>query len=98
MNFCTRAALVLVALAFATPALADNCRLTQLASIDMQPTSDDDVVLVPASINGAHVQLLLDTGGGVSNVTEKTVEALKLTPQESDTKLLDLYGNASRRF
>lgn len=92
-----RSALTAAALALATPALADNCHLTQLASVDMQPLSRDNVVLVPASINGKQVHMLLDTGG-LSGLSEKTVEAFNLARQDSYVKALDVGGNASRQM
>jgi predicted aspartyl protease len=98
MNLHARAALIFVALSFASPALADDCsRLVQRASLDMTLTRGN-AILVPASFNGTPVQMLLDTGGGISSVTQKTVKALNLSPHEAAVKALDMRGNASRRY
>lgn len=97
MNHCVRVALLFAALSFATPARADSCKLKLLTSLDMV-SPDDPRVLVPGAINGMQAKFLVDTGGGVSTVTKKTVETLKLASQEADGKLLDLYGHASDRY
>jgi len=98
MNLHTRAALMFAALSFATPSLAEDCGgLVQRASLDMTPTRGD-VILVPATLNGAQMQMLLDTGGGISSVSQKTVKALNLSPHEARVKTLDMRGNASQRF
>ena len=98
MNLHARAALIFAALSFAPPALAEDCGgLVQRASLDMT-TTRGDVIFVPATFNGAQIQMLLDTGGGISSVSEKTVKALNLSPQEARVKTLDLRGNASQRF
>lgn len=98
MNLHARAALIFAALSFATPSLAEDCGgLVQRASLDMTPTRGA-VILVPATFNGAQMQMLLDTGGGISSVSQKTAKALNLSPHESRIKTLDLRGNASQRY
>jgi len=97
MNLYARTALIFVALSFATPALAEDCRnLVQRASLDMT-LMRGDAILVPAILNGAQMQMLLDTGGGISSVSQKTVKALNLAPHEVAVKTLDMRGNASQR-
>ena len=98
MNSCARIALAFAALSFATPALAEDCgNLKLLTSLDMQATRGG-TLLVPAGINGTQMPLLLDTGGGVSSVTEKTADALHLSHLDSRLKTLDMRGNASQQF
>jgi predicted aspartyl protease len=97
MNLHARAALMFAALSFATPSLAEDCGgLVQRASFDMTLTRGN-TILVPASFNGAPMQMLLDTGGGISSVSQKTVKALNLSPHEVAVKTLDMRGNASQR-
>jgi predicted aspartyl protease len=93
-----RAALLFAALSLTTPALAENCnQLVQRASLDMTRTRAD-VVFVPVAVNGTEMQMLLDTGGGISSVSAKTAAALNLSRLESGVKTLDMRGNASRQF
>ena len=97
MTFRTRAA-VLIALLPATPAMADNCGHLKLrASLDMT-LARGDAILVPATVNGTEMHMLLDTGGAVSSLSTKTVKALGLTRQDAGLKLLDTTGNASHQF
>ena len=98
MKLHARAALMFAAMSFATPALADDCGgLVQRTSLDMT-LARGDAILVPAIFNGTQMQLLLDTGGGISSVSQKTVKALNLTPHEARVKTLDMRGNASQRY
>ena len=97
MNLYARAALLFVGLSFATPAIADDCSLRLLASLDMVPT-DEPRILMPANINGTQVQLLIDTGSGLSSISQKAVDVLKLKPQATDWQSYDLYGNMSQQF
>lgn len=98
MNLHARIALFFAALSFTTPALADDCsRLIELASLDITHTRGD-LITVPATINGTSVQMLVDTGGGISSVSAKLVNTLKLTRQDAAVKTLDMRGNASRQF
>ena len=98
MKLHTRVAWFFAAWSFATPALADNCsNLKQLASLDMQPTRGD-VILVPVSLNGTEMPMILDTGGGISSVTQKTADALQLKRQDAGVRALDMRGNASQQY
>jgi predicted aspartyl protease len=96
MYLHARAALLFMALSFTAPALAEDCSLKAVASLDMLPSAHR--ILVSASLNGTEMPMLVDTGAGVSSVSDKTVNALGLTRQESQLKSLDMYGNASREF
>ena len=98
MNLLARAALLFAALSLAPPALAEDCKqLLQRASLDMTRTRGD-TILVPVTVNGTDMHMLLDTGGGISSVSAKTATALNLTRQDSRVKTLDMRGNASRQF
>ena len=88
----------LIGLLFATPAGAEDCsHLLLRASLDITPTRAG-TVFVPVMINGTETHMLLDTGGGVSSLSVRTVKALNLTRRDAAMKLLDLTGNASRQF
>lgn len=53
---------------------------------------------MPANVNGTQVQLLIDTGSGLSSISQKAVDVLKLKPQATDWQSYDLYGNMSQQF
>lgn len=88
-------AVVLVLISATTGQAADCGPLKELNSIDLVPGPNRE--LVPVSINGVQKLFLLDTGGDVSQINGATADELKLTRQESNLKLLDLYGNASNK-
>src|SRR6185312_13971232 len=77
--------------------MADDCSLRLLASLDMVPT-DEPRIMMPANVNGTQVQLLIDTGSGLSSISQKAVDVLKLKPQATDWQSYDLYGNMSQQF
>jgi predicted aspartyl protease len=97
MIFRTRAAF-LITLLSAIPAMADDCGHLKLrATLDMTLTRGD-AILVPATVNGTEMHMLLDTGGAVSSLSAKTVKALGLSRRDAGLKLLDVTGNASHQF
>ncbi len=73
--FALAAALVL--LAAATPAVADGCQLVRAASLDMSFDLAGGVQ-VPMTIQGQSFDMLIDTGGIYSMLTEETVKKLDL--------------------
>jgi predicted aspartyl protease len=81
-----------------SPAWAEECGpLKQIASLDL--VSQGSRMLVPVTINGAPKQMLLNTGGGISNLQGAAVEAMGLHPIDaSRVKMLDSAGNASQFY
>jgi Aspartyl protease len=78
---------------------AQDCsRLIQLASVDLAPLPGDARMLVPVVVNGTPEKLLLGTAGGFITLNQAATDALKLRPSQSDSRLLDANGYASRRF
>ena len=69
----------LVILAFGTAAQAENCTLKQLASLDMVE-SEQDRLVVPATINGTKGKMLVDTGGIMSAIFSDAGQRLGLKP------------------
>lgn len=69
--------LALGALAPIAARAGDDCRLERTASLDMTNLADG-VVIVPVQIGGRRVDLLVDTGGISSLLTESSVDALGL--------------------
>ena len=75
---------------------ADCTALKQINSIDLIPGPNR--ALVPVTLNGVSKLFLLDTGGDVSGINGATAKELNLTELDSNLKMLDLYGNASKKF
>jgi len=74
---------------------ADCSTLQQLASIPLTRLPGADVLLVPVSINDQPRQLLLDTGGAFTQLSEATAKDLGLPVMESGVQLFDVNGNES---
>ena len=71
--------LITCALLAGGPALAQDCgTLKTISSVTLQPSETRLQELVPVKINGTDKRLLLDTGGYTSQLTQETVDALKL--------------------
>lgn len=76
----SRLAFLAAALALALPSAAaadDNCTLHRVASLDMSTDEQGDVV-VPMKIGGQTFNMLVDTGGFGSMITESTAKKLGL--------------------
>ena len=72
---------------------ADCSTLQQLASIPLTRVPGADVLLVPVSINDQPRQLLLDTGGVFTQLTEAAAKDLSLPVMSSGVQLFDVNGN-----
>ena len=78
-------------------ALAEDCGpLVQVNAVDL--IAGPNRALVPVSINGIPKLFLLDTGGDVSQINGEVADELKLTKQDSNLNLLDMYGHASTKM
>jgi len=78
-------------------ALAEDCGpLKQINTVDL--VAGPNRALVPVSINGIPKLFLLDTGGDVTQISGEVADELKLTKQDSNLKLLDMYGHASNKM
>jgi predicted aspartyl protease len=76
---------------------AEDCGpLKQINAVDL--VAGPNRALVPVSINGIPKLFLLDTGGDVTQISGEVAEELKLTKQDSNLKLLDMYGHASNKM
>jgi predicted aspartyl protease len=69
--------------AFADP----NCQLTRYASLDMG-TDPAGGVYVPVAINGHSENLLVDTGGLLSMLTQSTVQNLSLATEPISSRMI----------
>jgi hypothetical protein len=81
----------------ASAADAPDCKpLRLLNSIKMTTNADRSRFYVPVAINGTPETLLLDTGGGMTQLTEKVAQDLKLE-ETSSIAMHDLYGHVSSK-
>jgi predicted aspartyl protease len=78
----------------ASPALAeDQCKLVKIASLDIG-TDEYGGTYVPMTIAGHKLNLLVDTGGIYSMLTEKTVKDLALQEEYASRLHMHMYGGA----
>src|SRR5208282_3445522 len=77
-------------------ALADDCHpLTLVTSVDMVPTKNKLREFVPVTINGTPKLMLLDTGGGISEITDEAANELNLPRERLTIRTYDLAGEYS---
>lgn len=81
----------------ASAATADDCRLTQLASLDTQ-RDDSGGTVIPSDIEGHPALLLVDTAGIYNLITPAAVEAMGLTHQALSPSLLLSMGATGQRL
>jgi predicted aspartyl protease len=95
----SRHARVLLASAFLSTVLsvganADECGpLKIIASVDMKTEPPDPRFYVPVALQGQQKYMLLDTGGGLSEITQGTVDSLGLSTHKSTIREFDVSGN-----
>jgi predicted aspartyl protease len=89
-----------LALAFASPATADECSkpLSLVASVDMVPVKDDRAVLIPVTLNGKAKLLLVDTGGALTEMSPEVATELALPRQRTAMQLYDVSGLMSDQY
>jgi predicted aspartyl protease len=77
---------------------ASECKpLRILNSIKMTTNSDRSRFYVPVQINGTPKELLLDTGGAMTQILESVAKELKLEDTYSRIVMRDMYGHVSDR-
>jgi predicted aspartyl protease len=90
-----------VACAFLLPTgsvRAADCKpLRLINSIKMTTNADRNRFYVPVAINGTPENLLLDTGGGMTSISQKAIKELKLDDTFSKYVAGDMAGNTSDR-
>jgi predicted aspartyl protease len=83
---------------YARAADAPACKpLRLINSIEMSTNSDRSRFYVPVSINGTPKSLLLDTGGQMTQISQKALKELKLEDTYSKYASGDLAGDNSDR-
>jgi hypothetical protein len=85
---------------WAAAAAAQYCAPAMLlATLRMQDAEpDSNIRTVPVNLNGTTRQMVLDTGGAVTQLSRDTIEELKLPTRPSDAAVYDLNGRVSHRF
>lgn len=91
--------LALLMACLATDAAAQDCTPRLLATLKMthaEPGSE--IRTVPVSINGVEKQMVLDTGGAITQMSRRTIDELNLPLRRSGAKVFDINGRVSSRF
>src|SRR5258708_5022755 len=91
------ALLIVASSVSALPAMAAECGLKRITSVDTVATPNGSM-LVPVKIGDAQRLLLFDTGGSISGLTQPAAQDLGLSSRESNVELIGLGGAVSRRY
>jgi predicted aspartyl protease len=96
---CIGAASLALLTAVAASAMADDCTLKQVASLEMADRFPGRVV-VTASVNGSPHSFMVDTGGLVTQLYDDVVQKLGLSTStiNPNVEIYDTSGNVSRRY
>ncbi|MDR3526211.1 MAG: aspartyl protease family protein, partial [Rhizomicrobium sp.] len=70
---------------------ADDCKLKRYLSLPMT-IDEGGLVTVPFNVGGEQLNLMIDTGGVFSMVTDRTAARLKLRPQMMHFQWMTMYG------
>jgi len=85
---------------FAAAAQAQDCAPAKLLATvplrDAEPESN--IRTVPVSLNGVTRQMVLDTGGAITQLSRDTITELQLPLHSSSAAVYDINGRVSRRF
>lgn len=93
---CTIFALALLLSFAALPAVAENCQLKMVASVDTEAASSVGEMLLPVSFGGTRKLLLVDTGGFFHEMRSDVVKELNLVTRESQiVAVRDVLNNSS---
>ncbi len=75
---------------------AADCKPLQiLNTIKMEANKDGTRYLVPVTVNDKPQKFLLDTGGGISQISRAAAKSLGMKEEASRWQLFDMYGNDS---
>src|SRR6185437_13696598 len=93
------ALVVFPGLAFPAAAQAADCAPLKLLGVaPLQALPGSDRMMVPVTINGQRLNLLLDTGSGASSLTGAAGRKLGLDAHYDPGRLLDANGYASVHY
>ncbi|MBA2587560.1 MAG: retropepsin-like domain-containing protein [Alphaproteobacteria bacterium] len=84
----------------ATAAQAQDCAPARLlASVPMHSAEpESNIRTVPVTLNGETRHMVLDTGGAVTQLSQGTIEELKLPLHDSGARVYDINGRVSHHF
>jgi hypothetical protein len=77
---------------------ADCAPLRIFNSLKTEPLAGSGLVTVPIMLNGVEKRFLFDTGGGVDQITQATVDDLKLPVKHANFRISGLYKNDSTDY
>src|SRR5689334_16006047 len=83
-----------------TAAHAGDCTkpLSLVTSVDMTPVKDNRAILIPVTLNGKQKQLLVDTGGAMTEMSPDVADELALPRQRTAYQLFDVAGRMSNQY
>lgn len=82
----------------AAPALAEDCTLKLLASLDLKRDGDEFVPLVPVILSGQQKYMLIDTGSGFNMISATTADELALKRQKGRFQIFDVSNDYSSEY
>jgi hypothetical protein len=96
-----RVALAPLLLTALVPAVrAQDCAparlLTTMPMQDAEPESN--IRTVPVTLNGVTRQMVLDTGGAITQLSRDTIQELDLPLKQATARVYDINGRVSRHF
>lgn len=92
-------ALVPLIACLATAAAAQDCGPKLLATVKMSHAEPgSEIRTVPVRINGVDKQMVLDTGGAITQISRRIIEELNLPLRRSGAKVFDINGRVSNHF
>lgn len=88
-----------LAAAGSVAAQAQACTPRLLATLQMNHAEPgSEIRTVPVNINGVEKQMVLDTGGAITQMSRRTIEEMNLPLRRSSAKVFDINGRVSSRF
>lgn len=84
----------------AATARAQDCTPAKLlATVPMHSAEpDSNIRTVPVTLNGVTRQMVLDTGGAITQISHGMIEELKLPLRNGTARVYDINGRVSRHF
>jgi hypothetical protein len=95
-----RLPLALLLTVLAGTARAQDCAPTKLlATVQMKDAEpESNIRTVPVTLNGVTRQMVLDTGGAITQLSRGTIEELSLPMRRGSAAVYDINGRVSRHF
>jgi hypothetical protein len=96
----SRLPLALLLTILAGNAHAEDCTPPKLlATVQMRDAEpQSNIRTVPVTLNGVTRQMVLDTGGAITQLSRDTIEELKLPMRRGSAAVYDINGRVSRHF